>query len=303
MNASARVRHRVAPTTADDLRLDHDDGMVESYTWLDTPADSGDGTAIDEYEFIDDEIDSIPTLHDVVEESPVSGQDDHADDQRDEDVFVELADASVEPVPLLMAGTEEISSAAESLDLDHFAGAGSAAAEQVGTDQANPKNLVDVYNLARRDPAVLQKALIGVVCLFQVIAGAALWHAVGDKVMVTALVPPMVYASIGVAAYLVGRRYLRIHFAQVRVGDKDWLLCEQVMVAADNGVMLKARFGTAYLIWEQLLGVAQDDEFYYLLIEATQGFKIAKQGVSDPALKIKLDDLASLTKAKAWQGN
>ena len=112
---------------------------------------------------------------------------------------------------------------------------------------------------------------------------------------------PMVYASIGIVIYLLGMRYLRIHFAQVRVSDRDWLLCEQVMVAADNGVMLKARFGTVYLVWEQLLGVAHDSDYYYLLIEPTQGFKVPKLGVSDPTLQVKLDDMASLTRAKAWQ--
>jgi hypothetical protein len=162
-------------------------------------------------------------------------------------------------------------------------------------------SLENVFNLASYQPVNLQRMLMGVAFMFLFIAGAALWRAVDGRVIVTELVPPIVYASIGIVVYLLGMRYLRIHFAQARVSDKDWLLCEQVMVAADNGVMLKARFGTVYLVWEQLLGVAHDSDYYYLLIEPTQGFKVTKQGVSDPTLQVKLDDMASLTRAKAWQ--
>ena len=201
-----------------------------------------------------------------------------------------------------VVAASEVIEQVEAPGLNHHADNVVALAEHHGhSSQAPMHSMEEVFNRVRRDPVLLQRAVLVLACAFQLIAAAALWHAVGNKVVVTELVPPVVYASIGVVAYLLGMRYLRIHFAQVRVGDKDWLLCEQVMVAADNGVMLKARFGTAYLVWEQLLGVAQDSDYYYLLIEPSQGFKVPKQGVSDPVLKTKFEDLASLTRAKSLQ--
>lgn len=291
MTASIRIRDAASTITEMDMCLDHgNEGAAEPCIWLDTHIDSDKARRVEDDDVVDIVIDHIPTLHDIYEPSFVS--DSHDVEQTGEIVSRGDDLPEVQPPSLVLAmdGDADIPVKVEAPGPDQYG-------------DSSHASLQDVFNLTRYEPAQLQRALMVLACVFQVIAAAALWRAVGDRVIVTALVPPLVYASIGVVAYLLGMRYLRIHFAQVRVGDKDWLLCEQVMVAADNGVMLKARFGTAYLIWEQLLGVAQDNDYYYLLIEPSQGFKVPKQGVSDPMLKTKLDDLASLTKAKALQDN
>lgn len=296
MTASIRTKAK-ARQIEDDL---YRDDAAATYTWLDTQTDS-------DNDFVEIDIDDIPTLHDVVEHSFDFSQEGHDEATETEDAFYEAqGNASALQQPFLISDIEADSEMQEKVEAsldDNHANADLAAVDQPSDSaQATPQSLEDVFNLARHEPKLLKRVLAGVACIFQLIAAAALWRAIGNKVVVTELVPPLVYAAIGVVAYLVGMRYLRIHFAQERVNYKDWLLCEQVMVGADNGVMLKARFGTAYLIWEQLLGVAQDNDYYYLLIEATQGFKVPKQGVSDPVLQTKLDDLAKLTKAKALQG-
>ncbi len=280
MSAFIRARDGAA-LTARDPYADCDDDGAAPYTWLNGSADTSNDNLLQEcLDAFDADTDNIPTLHDAVEHSQVTGQDELTEMQS----------------PHVLSG-------ADAFHPEHHADAGAAPADHHHLNETNPRTLEDVFNLARYEPAQLQRGLMVLAGTFQIIAAAALWKAIGDRVIVTELVPPLVYAAIGVVAYLVGMRYLRIHFAQARVGNEDWLLCEQVMVAADNGVMLKARFGTAYLIWDQLLGVAQDNDFYYLLIETSQGFKVPKQGVSDPVLQTKLDDLASLTRAKALQGN
>lgn len=308
MTASIRIKGEAAPLAADDLCLDRIDEAAEPYTWLDRHTDSDSKTAAEDIDSVDLDSDQVPTLYDVYEQTYVFSPDDsHDDDQKGDSVFRQSGDDLPETqarYPAFVIDAEpEIPVRVEESAVAHHADPEAALADhQSDSSQPPMQSMEEVFNQVRRDPVLLQRALLVVACTFQVIAAAALWHAIGNKVVVTELVPPLVYASIGVVAYLLGMRYLRIHFAQARVGDKDWLQCEQVMVGADNGVMLKARFGTAYLIWEQLLGVAQDNDFYYLLIEPSQGFKVPKQGVSDPVLKIKFEDLASLTRAKALQG-
>lgn len=305
MSSSTRIKDGTEPITEEDLFLGRANDEVAPYTWLDHHADAGSKPVADDLGFVDIDIDHVPTLYDVYERSFEVSQD-QDQDQVDAALLSNSDDDTVE-MPALVAAPgldadTDGSLYAEESGLEQHLNAVAEDADQHGSSQAPLRTLEDVFNLARYEPAQLQRVLVVVACTFQVIAVAALWRAIGDRVIAMALVPPAVYSSIGVAAYLLGMRYLRIHFAQVRVGDKDWLLCEQVMVAADNGVMLKARFGTAYLIWEQLLGVAQDHDYYYLLIEPSQGFKVPKQGVSDPVLKIKFEDLSSLTRAKALQG-
>jgi hypothetical protein len=303
MTASIRIKDEAAPITEDDLCFDQDnDDPAAPYIWLDGHADSDNGTPVEEdSDFVDIQFDHVPTLHEIVEHSFAFSEDDsQVDNLGAERVFCEPGDDMLQVQLSATDAASEMLEKVEESCPDRQADNGGALADHHG--DSSQVSLQDVFNLTRYEPAQLQKALLALACTFQIIAAAALWRAVGDKVIVTELVPPLVYASIGVVAYLLGMRYLRIHFAQVRVGDKDWLLCEQVMVAANNGVMLKARFGTAYLIWEQLLGVAQDGDYYYLLIEPSQGFKVPKQGVSDPVLKTKFEDLASLTRAKALQG-
>ena len=309
MSSSTWIKEEAEPITEEDLFPSRTIEDTAPYAWLDPPADSDSKPEEDVDIDIDVniDIDNVPTLYDIIEQPIITHQSGHDDaPMDDEDVFWDPSDDMPEVPPSLASSTDvdsEVPVNAEESWLEQHTNAVAAYADQDGgSSQATPQSLEDVFNLARYEPAQLQKGLLVLACTFQVIAVAALWRAIGDRVIATALVPPAVYSSIGVAAYLLGMRYLRIHFAQVRVGDKDWLLCEQVMVAADNGVMLKARFGTAYLIWEQLLGVAQDNDYYYLLIEPSQGFKVPKKGVSDPVLKVKFEDLASLTKAQALQG-
>ncbi len=310
MTASIRIKDEAAPITEEDLCLDRDnDDAAAPYTWLDSHTDSDNSNSREEnFDFVDVDIDQVPTLHDVVEHSFEFSQDDgHDSGQNRENVVNESQDDLPEVQALYSAFAIDADAApsatAEESDLAQHADHAVALADhQSDSSQPPMQGMEEVFNQVRRDPVLLRRALMALACTLEAIAAAALWHAIGNKVVVTELVPPLVYASIGVVAYLLGMRYLRIHFAQVRVRYKDWLLCEQVMVGADNGVMLKARFGTAYLIWEQLLGVAQDSDYYYLLIEPSQGFKVPKQGVSDPVLQTKLDDLASLTRAKALQG-
>jgi hypothetical protein len=304
MSSSTWIKDGAEPIIEEDLFLSRTNDDAAPYTWLDHHADSGSEPVADDLGFVDIDIDPVPTLYDVYERSFEVSQD---QDQVDEALLSNADDDTVEipalaSAPDLDADTDASLNAEESGLEQHINNGAELADLHSGASQAPLRTLEDVFNLARYEPAQLQRVLVVLACTFQVIAVAALWKAIGDRVIAMALVPPVVYSSIGIAAYLLGMRYLRIHFAQVRVGDKDWLLCEQVMVAADNGVMLKARFGTAYLIWEQLLGVAQDNDYYYLLIEPSQGFKVPKQGVSDPVLKIKFEDLSSLTRAKALQG-
>lgn len=305
MIASVRIKDEVAPITEDDQPIGHSsDDTVAPYIWLDNHSDSDNSKHVDDHiDFVDIDIDSVPTLHDVYEQSFVFSRDDN-DQTAESKIWKRGSDVWEAQPPFLTSATDAASEMLEKVEksgLDHHADGSALAGHHDDSSQAPLRSMEEVFNLARREPVLLQRALVVLTCTFQIIAATALWRSIGDRVIVTELVPPLMYSSIGVVAYLLGMRYLRIHFAQVRVGDKDWLLCEQVMVAADNGVMLKARFGTAYLIWEHLLGVAQDSDYYYLIIEPSQGFKVPKQGVSDPMLQVKLDDLASLTKVKALQ--
>jgi YcxB-like protein len=335
MSASIRIKDNAEPITEDDLlALLTDDNVPTAFTWLDEPANpAATAPAEDETDFVDIdmnlEADNIPTLRDVYESTVVlseRGDDDDGDSHAE--LHVELAfnepreyvPEAQPPVSVFSGLDPEPSVTVEQLDFDHHEeveaqleleaetqaaasvdNEGLEAAYHDAENQLPVHSMETLFNLSSYEPVQLQRLVMAGASVFHLIAAAALWRVIGDKVVATELVPPMVYASIGIVAYLLGMRYLRIHFAQVRVGDKDWLLCEQVMVAAENGVMLKARFGTAYLVWEQLLGVAHDNDYYYLLIEPTQGFKVPKQGVSDPLLQVKLDDMSSLTKAKAWQ--
>lgn len=305
MTASIRIKDGAALIAEDDQPASHsNDDTTAPYIWLDNHSDNS--KPVDDIDFVDVDINRVPTLHDVYEQSFVFSQDDNYQEQKVEGVIWKPDSNVLETQPPSLVSDAVVTSealAVENSGLEHHAENEAAPADHHDSSQGPLRSMEDVFNLARHEPVLLQKALVVLACTFQVIAASALWRAIGDRVIVTELVPPLMYSSFGVVAYLLGMRYLRIHFAQVRVSDKDWLQCEQVVIAADNGVMLKARFGTAYLVWEQLLGVAQDNDYYYLLIEPSQGFKVPKQGVSDPMLQIKLDDLASLTKAKALQDN
>lgn len=155
---------------------------------------------------------------------------------------------------------------------------------------------LDVFEVGQ-----LQRAVLVATCLFEGLAVLALWNGVQDRAIAALLVPVAVYAVIGVAIYWIGMKYLRVHYAQLRVRRKDWLVAEQVLAAEDNGVMLQLRFGSVYLVWEKLAGIAHDDSNFYFLFERRQGFLVPKEAVRSPELLIKLDDMANLTRAKSMQ--
>jgi len=330
MNASMRNKDTPVAVTDDETRFSQHGDEVVPITWADARSAERDQPARDEdFVDMDMQVDRIPTLYDVVERDVVAEFEyeheftpepeavaeheyeyvDGDENEVEQSIVWEPADDLLHTQSIVAAAqvandepqyiedSIEDAQQAESLTANNQTEDETLLAELQDNAAEPLPDIENPFHLASYEPVTLQRALMVLAGIFEIIAGAALWRAIGDKVVVTELVPPMVYAVIGIVAYLLGMRYLRIHFAQVRVSDKDWLLCEQVVVAADNGVMLKARFGTAYLVWEQLLGVAHDSDYYYLLIEPTQGFKVPRQGISDPALQVKLDDMASLTKA------
>ncbi len=300
MITSMRINNEVTPTAEDDLCSSHtNDDIAAPYTWLDNHADSDNKPAEEDIDFV--YIDNIPTLHDVFEPSSTLSQDDSDDsEQMDESVFWDPGDDMLELQPPALMADSAVPVEIEEPYLDHHSDKGSVPADHhSASSQATMKSMEDVFNLARYEPAQLRSALIVLAWAFQVIAVAALWKAIDDRVIAMALVPAVVYSFIGVVAYLLGMKYLRSYFAELRVTESDWLRSEQVLAAAEDGVILITKFGTAHLIWERLLGVAQDNDHYYFLIAPNQGFMVPKQAVRDPALQIRIDDLASLTRAKA----
>lgn len=278
MTASMWIKNEVAPIAEDDLGFSRTNDVG----------------------FID--IDNIPTLHDIIEQSSAFSQDGDDGDQLGESVFWEPADVLELPPPAVMTDSARLVEIEET-GLNDLSSNGSTPADhRSDSSQEMLRGIEDVFNLARYEPAQLRRVLMVLAGTFQIIAVAAFWQAIDDKAIAMALVPPVVYSCIGVVAYLLGMKYLRSYFAELRVTESDWLRSEQVLAAADDGVILVTKFGTAHLIWERLLGVAQDNDHYYFLIAPSQGFMVPKQAVRDPALQIRIDDLASLTKARAMQG-
>jgi YcxB-like protein len=130
--------------------------------------------------------------------------------------------------------------------------------------------------------------------IFIAFAIRSLWdiHRHNSDMLIT-LLPTIFYLLMALSIYLAGSSYLRQRFARAAFSDTGWILSEQVLSGSDEGVTIKAYYGSVNLLWNRLHGVIEDDQHYYLLIEPCQGFMVPKWAIKDAELQTRLASLAS----------